>query len=177
MCALMSQPGAKPFEHLVAEYRGVLERRARQLCRGHFDPEDLVQEVHVRALRHYGTLRNHVHPLPWLLTILKRTFVDLVRQRSSEPLRASLDEVDVPEPPLEPAPVWGAITEEQLRAAVERLPEDVRDCYRLHALEGWDYALIAKTLKIPGGTVGTRLLRARRKLRELLLAQGRESEP
>jgi RNA polymerase sigma-70 factor (ECF subfamily) len=159
-----------PFEQLVAEYRGVLVRRARHLCRGRFDPDDLVQEVHMRALRNYGTLRNSAQPLPWLLTILNRTFVDLVRKRSSEPQGAAIEEMDVPEPPPEPLPIWSALTEEHLLAAIERLPEDVRECYRLHALEDWDYARIAKTLNIPSGTVGTRLLRARRKLRELLQA-------
>jgi RNA polymerase sigma-70 factor (ECF subfamily) len=47
----------------------------------------------------------------------------------------------------------------------------------MHALEGHDYSHIAATLKIPSGTVGTRLLRARRKLRELLLAENGRSEP
>jgi RNA polymerase sigma-70 factor (ECF subfamily) len=47
----------------------------------------------------------------------------------------------------------------------------------MHALEGHDYSHIAATLKIPSGTVGTRLLRARKKLRELLLAESRRSEP
>src|SRR5262245_3430208 len=65
------------FERLVGQYRSTLEKRARQLCRGHLDPDDLVQEVHIRALRHYETLRNQETPLPWLLTILRRTFVDL----------------------------------------------------------------------------------------------------
>lgn len=165
------------FERLAAQYRGILEKRARQLCRGHLDPDDLVQEVHIRALRHFETLRNQENPLPWLLTILRRTFVDLMRQRNSEPPRTPLEEVDVPEPSPEPEPVWSSITEEQLRAAVERLPEELRDCYRMHALEGHDYAHIAATLKIPSGTVGTRLLRARKRLRELLLAESGRSDP
>jgi RNA polymerase sigma-70 factor (ECF subfamily) len=155
----------------------VLEKRARQLCRGNLDPDDLVQEVHIRALRHYGSLRNPENPLPWLLTILRRTFVDLLRQRGSEPLKEPLEGVDVPEPSPEPDPVWRSVTETQLRAAVEQLPEDLRDCYRMHALEGHDYARIVATLKIPSGTVGTRLLRARKKLRELLLAGSGRSDP
>jgi RNA polymerase sigma-70 factor (ECF subfamily) len=136
-----------------------------------------VQEVHVRALRHYETLRNQENARPWLLTILSRTFVDLIRQRSSEPPREPLDEVDIPDKPPEAEPIWASITEAQLHAAVERLPEDLRDCYRMHALEGRDYSHIAATLKIPSGTVGTRLLRARKKLREQLLAESGRSEP
>jgi RNA polymerase sigma-70 factor (ECF subfamily) len=157
-------------EQLLAKYRSALLRHARLLCRGHFDPEDLVQEVHMKALPHCTTLRNTAYPRSWLLTVLQRTFVDLARKRNSEPQSTAIEDVDVPQPPPEPLPIWGSITEEHVRAAIPRLPEDVRECYRLHALEGWDYADIAKALKIPIGTVGTRLLRARRKLRELLLA-------
>ena len=41
--------------------------------------------------------------------------------------------------------------------------------YQLHALEGRSYNEIADRLRIPKATVGTRLIRARRKLRDLLL--------
>jgi RNA polymerase sigma-70 factor (ECF subfamily) len=159
------------FEQLVAQYRGILEERARQLCRGNLDPDDLLQETLMRAFQHYETLRNQENPLPWLLKIMHRIFLDLLRRRNSEPPREPFDGVDIPDMPPEPDPIWSSITGDQLRAAVERLPADLRDCYRMHALEGHDYAHIAATLKIPIGTVGTRLSRARKKLRELLLAK------
>jgi RNA polymerase sigma-70 factor (ECF subfamily) len=162
---------------MVARYRPVLEQRARQLCRGNLDPDDLVQETLIRAFQHYEDLHNQENPLSWLLTIMIRSFVDLLRKRNSDPLKEPLDGVDIPEPPPEPESVWAPITEAQLLAAVEQLPEDLRVCYRMHALEGHDYSHIATTLKIPIGTVGTRLLRARKKLRELLLAKSRRSGP
>jgi RNA polymerase sigma-70 factor (ECF subfamily) len=164
-------PRPLDFEQLVAQHRSVLEKRARQLCRRHFDPDDLLQDALFRALQRYGSLRKPETARSWLISILSRTFFDLTRQRSSQPPREPLDEVDIPDMPPEPEPIWSSITGDQLRAAVERLPADLRDCYRMHALEGHDYSHIAATLKIPIGTVGTRLLRARKKLRELLLAK------
>lgn len=157
------------FERFIAEHRGVLEARARQLCRGHLDPADLVQECLLRAFRHYGSLRDPKRGRAWLLQILTRSFFDLLRKQRSEPAQQPLDDVDLPELPPEAAPAWDSITLAQLQAAVERLPEDVRGCYRMHALEGKNYVFIAAKLGIPSATVGTRLLRARRKLREILL--------
>ena len=54
-----------------------------------------------------------------------------------------------------------------LEGAVAKLDPEFRDIYRLHALEGRSYAEIAAQLDLPQNTVGTRLLRARKKLREL----------
>ena len=57
---------------------------------------------------------------------------------------------------------------DDLHAAIAELPDDVRETYRLFALERKPYAEIAKRLDIAGATVGTRIHRARRHLRDLL---------
>lgn len=78
----------------------------------------------------------------------------------------------MPEPvpePVEPSP-WDHIGMEDVRAAVERLPDDVRDTYRMFALEGSDYVAIAEAQRIPPATVGSRIFRARKQLRVLLTA-------
>jgi len=107
----------------------------------------------------------------WLLTILTNTFLDALRRDKARPGEVAL-EIEPPAPPPddEPAP-WAAIDTDDVRAAVAQLPDDVRDTYRLFALEGRDYATIAAALEIPKATVGTRILRARKRLRELLLAR------
>ena len=75
-------------------------------------------------------------------------------------------------PPAD-APLWMRIDAQQLRAAVDRLEPEFREVFTLHAFERRSYKDIAAALDIPQNTVGTRLLRARRKLRVLLLG-GRE---
>jgi RNA polymerase sigma-70 factor (ECF subfamily) len=57
---------------------------------------------------------------------------------------------------------------DDLRRAVEGLHPRLAEPYRLYAFDGMDYAEIAARLRIPVPTVGTRLLRARRKLRDAL---------
>ena len=67
-----------------------------------------------------------------------------------------------------PEPVWAGIGVDDLRAGVEQLPDELRTVYRMFALEGRSYNDVAETLGIPKATVGTRLTRARARLKELL---------
>jgi RNA polymerase sigma-70 factor (ECF subfamily) len=109
----------------------------------------------------------------WLLSILRNRFIDQCRRRArekreeSEVAREQLAAAEGPDAD----PPYFAITTDALRAAVEKLTEEFRAVYRLHALEGRSYIEIADRLQIPKATVGTRLIRARRKLRDLLQAQ------
>jgi RNA polymerase sigma-70 factor (ECF subfamily) len=57
---------------------------------------------------------------------------------------------------------------EDLQRAVVRLPVDARQVFLAHCVHGKPYQQVAQELGIPRGTVGTRLLRARRLLRRLL---------
>ena len=78
-----------------------------------------------------------------------------------------------PEPEVEAEEPWARFSLDDVRAAVAGLPDDVRDTYRMFALEGRDYTAIAAAQGIPKATVGTRLHRARRHLRAALTAAPR----
>jgi RNA polymerase sigma-70 factor (ECF subfamily) len=126
-----------------------------------------VQDALLRAFLTGSQVRDPTRTRAWLLMIVTNTFIDLTRQRRRRPDHVQLV-VDAPTPdPIEPAP-WADIDADDLRRAIEQLPDDVRDTYRMFAVEGRDYAAIAELLRIPPVTVGTRLFRARKRLRVLL---------
>lgn len=159
------------FEREVAAHLPAMRARAVQLCRGRRDPEDLVQDALVRAFRAQASQRDPERVRGWLLTILTNTFLDALRREKVRPGTVELDEERaVAEIEEEPAP-WASISMEDVREAVSELPDDVRETYKLFALEGRDYAAIAAALDIPKATVGTRILRARKRLREILVAR------
>ena len=156
---------------LVREHESALRATALRLCRDSAEASDLVQDTFERALRSRDKLRPGSNLRAWLLTILRHLFIDRCRRSSREPRsELKLELLDtgaaIPEPEAEPS--WAVITEAQLRAAVDRLSEEFRSVYLLHAIEGRSYAEISARLGIPGATVGTRLIRARRKLKILL---------
>ena len=154
------------WEALVAEHMPALAASARRLCRSHFDADDVVQMTLLRALRARDQLRDPTRLLPWLLAILHRVFCDVNRRRRRE-REVALDDHEITIERVEPLP-WETITDADLHAAIAELPDDVRETYRLFALERKPYVEIAKQLAIAGATVGTRIHRARRHLRELL---------
>jgi RNA polymerase sigma-70 factor (ECF subfamily) len=86
------------------------------------------------------------------------------------PSVVSLDEQDhepaVPE--LEPMPAWSRTSVGDVRAALEEIDPDFRRVYEMHVFEHRPYDEIARTLGIQRLTVGSRLTRARQRLRAIL---------
>lgn len=159
----------REFDRAIAEHLPALRARATQLCRGHGDADDLVQDALLRAFRARAQTRDIGRVRGWLLTIVTNTFLDSLRRRKARPGEVEL-EIDVAAPaPEEDDSPWARIDIEDVRAAVAELPEDVRETYRMFALEGRDYSGISTALGVPKATVGTRILRARKRLRGLLL--------
>jgi RNA polymerase sigma-70 factor (ECF subfamily) len=156
------------FERLVREHEAALLAFATRLAGAPSDARDLVQDALERALSRFDTFEQGTNARAWLFTILHRAFIDRCRRRAVEKRTDCIDDVQIAAPePLEP-PRWADVTADQLAAAVERLDDDFRNAYRLHAVEALSYQDIAARLSIPVNTVGTRLARARKKLRALL---------
>ena len=158
----------------VVALRPVLLVLARRMCASEADAADVVHDTLESALQAGDRLHAVENLQAWLVTILHRRMIDLFRKREREQLGEVPDEPEVTQDaPLADAPLWTRIDGAQLRAAVDRLEPEFREVFTLHAFERRSYKDIAAALAIPQNTVGTRLLRARRKLRVLLLG-GRE---
>ncbi|MBZ4422899.1 RNA polymerase sigma factor [Myxococcus sp. RHST-1-4] len=175
-----SRPQSSPtldsrwFAAFAREHEAALHATALRLCGNAADARDLVQETFERGLRNLARYRPGTDGRAWLLTILHHRFIDRCRSHARE-RRADVSAEDLEEriaaPEAEAAPAWASITPEQLREALEKLPEEFRAVYRMHSLEGRSYIEISERLGIPKATVGTRLIRARRRLKELLMPQ------
>jgi len=167
------------FGAFVREHEAALNATALRLCGNATDARDLVQDTLERGLRSLSRYKVGTDGRAWLLTILHNIFIDRCRSRTRE-RRADVtteqveERVAAPEP--EAMPSWAAISPEQLREALEKIPEEFRLVYQLHALEGRSYNEISERLGVPKATVGTRLIRARRRLKELLMPTPPEAE-
>jgi RNA polymerase sigma-70 factor, ECF subfamily len=157
------------FEHLVREHAQVLMRTALHLAGSRHEAEDLVQDTFERGLRKFSALRQDANHRAWLVRILHNRFIDQYRRRSRLPAEQPLSPVvDVPEVEPDAPPPWAGVTPEQLDTAVARLDEQFRAVYLLRVMHGLSYEEIAARLEIRKATVGTRMVRARRRLRALL---------
>ena len=160
------------LEAAICEHLPRLRRRAARMCRSQADADDVVQDALLRALRGRHQLRSAERAGGWLLTIVSSTFIDRARRRRARPLEVELAvEPVTPEASDDEERPWAHLSIDDVRAAVAALPDDVRDTYRMFALDGLDYATIAAAQGIPKATVGTRIHRARRALRAALGAR------
>lgn len=118
-----------------------------------------------RALRKFTSFRGEGNLGAWVRTIMRRLFLDTHRRRRPElpgdP--ADLERVAAPEPAL-PPPVSFA----DVHQVFERLEPIYREVSRMYWVERRPYADISRQLGVPVATVGSRLLRTRRRLSRLL---------
>lgn len=164
------------FEELALPLLDSLHRYARWLTRDRTEAEDIVQESVLKAWRGFGSFSAGSNFRAWIFRILRNTFLSSrsgLRAVSS----ASIDEqpelaeefadAGTPETIL-----MERINAEALRQAIERLPVEFREVLLLSDVEEMRYREIAEALSIPIGTVTSRLMRARRKLRQALASEG-----
>jgi RNA polymerase sigma-70 factor, ECF subfamily len=156
------------FCELISQYRKVLVRHARYLESSASFAEDLVQDTAERALRAFHRYAQEGNARGWLIAIMNNLFIDSCRhralERSAGPTR--LETLSAPEP--EELARWRTIATEQLLTVVPLLEPKARELITLYLSGVRSYRSLSARLGIPEGTVGTRLHRARRKLRVLL---------
>lgn len=156
------------------EYLDGLYGYAVVLSRNKTEAEDLVQETCLRALRAIGGLRADGSMKAWLFTILRNIWLNQLRKRRTEPDLIELDADD--NGAYEPADAAqdpysayaSGIERENVRAAIQQLPQEFREIILLRQYEELSYQEIATLLDCPPGTVMSRLARARARLRKLL---------
>jgi len=148
-----------------------LRRYARALTRNIDLADDLVQDCLERAISRRGLFRPTGPVRAWLFTILLNLHRNTLR--SSRRRGETVDLDSVPEPST-PAPQPGHLALAEMARAVEALPLEQKEALLLVALEGLAYQEAADILRIPIGTLMSRLGRARASLR---LATGTPAEP
>jgi len=152
------------FERLAARWHKKLLAHARRLLGDAEAAREVVQDGWVEIVRGLPRLRDERAFPAWAYRIVSRRCARqigaVVRQRR---LEAEL------EPTEDEAPPAGqALDHDRLRSAIRALPEDQRAAIALFHFEELSVAEVAVALDVPAGTVKTRLMHARRKLRAAL---------
>ncbi|PVE21860.1 RNA polymerase subunit sigma [Microvirga sp. KLBC 81] len=142
---------------------GPLRRYARSLARDEAQAEDLVQDTLVRAYERRSSFRSSGNLRGWLLSILHNTFIDSRRRHVAELRR--LEHVAALADTAAPPEQESRVRLQQVQAAFMSLPDEQRAALHLVAIEGLSYQEAADALRIPVGTLMSRIGRARATLR------------
>jgi len=161
----------KAFSPLIRRYQKRLFRFIYGLV-GSFDAtEDIVQETFIKAFKAMETFKTEYEFYPWLATIARNTAYTSIHKEERKESLNSLQEKGYDPVSTDLGPIDKLLDEEgqkRFYKAVKALPVKYRTVFTLRHFEDMDYSAIASYLKIPPGTVDSRLYRARKLLLEEL---------
>ncbi len=152
------------------------ERWVRGVILGVTGRSDLVseiaQDVWMTVWQQIGSLREPAKWRSWLYQLTRRAAIDASKKRKRRTSReVDGDAMPFVAPDTDSRPEGRLIADERherVMEAIQSLPPHYREPFVLKHLEEWSYAEIAEMLEMPVDTVETRLVRARRMLRETL---------
>jgi RNA polymerase sigma-70 factor, ECF subfamily len=169
------------FAEQAMEHMSSLYGAALRMTRNPADAEDLVQETYLKAYRGFGGFEQGTNLKAWLYRILTNTFINSYRSKKRRPDETELDEVEdlylyrrlggleaVQAGRSAEDELMDWFTDDEVKDAIEHLPENFRLAVLLADVEGFSYKEIAEILEIPIGTVMSRLHRGRKALQKEL---------
>ncbi|MCS7225255.1 MAG: sigma-70 family RNA polymerase sigma factor [Armatimonadetes bacterium] len=170
------------YQKVFERFHRTVYSLAIHLVQNPDDADDITQEAFLRAWERIKQLTSPHAFRNWLLTITVNLARSLLRKRTSEPVVTAADlwesadwESEQEEEKILEQPTPDIINEAEEREkirlihqAVAALPLFFREVVILHYFEGLDIGEVAQVLKIPVGTVKSRLARARQRLRDAL---------
>ncbi len=178
---------ANAFTADAMQFAPQLFSTALRMTRNRADAEDLVQETFVKAWRSFATFQEGTNLRAWLFRIMTNTFINKYNAQQRRPQETELDEVEelflfrrlgafdqskitqsAEDQMLE------LFTDDEVKKAIEELPEMFRLPVLLSDVDGFSYKEIAEMLDVPIGTVMSRLHRGRKMMQKLLYVYAKE---
>jgi RNA polymerase sigma-70 factor, ECF subfamily len=168
------------FAELAMEYMPALYSAALRMTRSSADAEDLVQETYLKAYRGFEGFTEGTNLKAWLYRILTNTYINSYRAARRRPEITDVEDVEdlylYHRLQAEGAELGRSaedealerITDDDVKEAIESLPDAFRIAVLLADVEGFSYKEIAEITDVPIGTVMSRLHRGRRALQKAL---------
>jgi RNA polymerase sigma-70 factor (ECF subfamily) len=166
------------FAEQAMQYAPQLYSGALRMTRNQADAEDLVQDTFLRGYRSFHTFEEGSNLRAWLFRILTNSFINSYRAKQRRPAESDIDDVEdlylyKRIGPLEASrsaedQLFDLFTDDEVKAALEALPDNFRIPVLLADVEGFSYKEIAEMMDVPVGTVMSRLHRGRKAMQKRL---------
>jgi RNA polymerase sigma-70 factor (ECF subfamily) len=168
----------KRFESEALVHIDSLHRTALRMTRNEGDAGDLVQETFLKAYRFWDKFQEGSNCRAWLYKIMTNIFINNYRAKAWKPQTIDIEDIDdsflhgqlsALGPSDDPEKLFfSKVFDDNVKAAIDELPEDFRMVIVLSFLEGFSYQEIADVLDLNIGTVKSRLHRGRKLLQKSL---------
>lgn len=173
------------FAHLVTAHEKQVYNLCLRMSGNPEDAKDLAQEAFLKAWRGLAGYQWGASFSTWLYRLTANLCIDFLRQQKRRPTVSltvdehadGLQELELPDSvPTPEEQLLGREAGERLRWAMGQLEDEFRLVLALRVAEDLSYEEIARVLDLKTGTVKSRLARARKKLRIILLQSGNKRE-
>ncbi len=158
------------FKSMVFAMQSNLMAFAMKLTLNKEEAQDLVQDTNLKALKNEAKFVDASNPRGWMLTIMRNIFINNYRRRTRENIVLDTSDdgylLNLPQESGMSNPE-GAFALGEITSIIEKFPEDYRQPFNLH-VAGYKYEEIADKLRMPLGTVKSRIFTIRKQLREIL---------
>lgn len=169
------------FEELIMGHEIRIYNIAYRMFHSEEDAKDLSQEIFIKVFENIHKFKGNSSFSTWLYRIATNTCIDELRRRKGKQTYSMDEEVETEEgsmnreyADIKPNPEEVIINKEvanQIQFALNHLSEDHKTAIILRDLQGLGYDEISQVLECSLGTVKSRISRARRQLKELLIKQ------
>ncbi|CAB4551085.1 unannotated protein [freshwater metagenome] len=179
--------GRETFTVDAMQYAPQLFSTALRMTRNRADAEDLMQETFTKAWRAFDSYQQGTNLRAWLFRILTNTYINKYNSQMRKPIETELDEVEelylfkrlgaFDQSQLSQSAedqMLEMFTDDEVKNAIEELPETFRIPLLMSDLEGFSYKEIAEILDVPIGTVMSRLHRGRKAMQKMLYEYAKE---
>ena len=164
---------ADAFEQLVAAYRNQVFRLALRMCGNEADADEVAQEAFLSAWKGLPNFRGESRFSTWLYQLTTHAAIDLMRREKRQAAAEDIDGITAADDgPSTQQQVERAETRREVRSALMQLPEEYRQVLLLRFMQELSYEEIGQALKLPEGTVKSRLNRAKAQLKDILSRSG-----
>jgi len=175
LLALASRQDEAALAQLYDRYGRVAYGLALRIVRDQALAEDAVQEAFLTVWRTAGSFRpERAKPSTWILTLVHRRAVDLVRREERRRAQPLLEGQEEPDERALPADEEIALTDRRrlVQEALRQLPDEQREALELAYYGGLTQSELAERLSVPLGTIKSRMFTGLRRLRDLLAEAG-----
>jgi len=175
------------FTNDAMQHAPQLFSTAMRMTRNRSDAEDLVQETFIKAWRSFATYQQGTNLRAWLFRIMTNTYINKYNAQQRKPTETELDDVEelflykrlgsVDQSQLSQSAedqMLSLFTDDEVKKALEELPDQFRIPVLMSDVEGFSYKEIAEILEIPLGTVMSRLHRGRKAMQKMLYEYAKE---
>ena len=173
---------AAAWEEIVSTYNRRIYNICYRFTGSAADAEDLTQDVFLKLYRNLASFDTHKGSFQtWITTLARNLLVDHFRKTKQDRMTDSIDAAPSEREDAQPlseqiqdqsappdARVRSREVGETVHAALAKLSPELREAVILRDLQDMDYREIATVLKVPEGTVKSRINRGRAELARLL---------